>query len=132
MPEGGPSEVRLLPTAADDPIFGPEGERFLTFQTHRDTFDLPPGAVLLGSTDLYPHQVFRIGDRVYGLQCHPEITPAIVESWIDGVPHVYEGAHGPDGARIVREAYARDGEAIAERGRVTFGRFLALAERLGA
>lgn len=40
---------------------------------HSDTFDLPKGAKLLGSTDQYENQVFKIG-KSYGFQCHPEVT----------------------------------------------------------
>lgn len=40
---------------------------------HSDTFDLPSGAKLLGSTDQYENQVFKYGNS-YGFQCHPEVT----------------------------------------------------------
>jgi GMP synthase (glutamine-hydrolysing) len=52
------------------------------FQLHGDTFDLPERGVRLASSDLYPNQAFRYGDRVYGLQFHIEATPAIVRDWI--------------------------------------------------
>jgi GMP synthase-like glutamine amidotransferase len=52
------------------------------FQWHGDTFDLPAGAVRLASSDLYPNQAFRYGDRVYALQFHIEVTPAIVNDWL--------------------------------------------------
>jgi GMP synthase-like glutamine amidotransferase len=52
------------------------------FQWHGDTFDLPSGSVRLASSDLYPIQAFRYGDRVYGLQFHIEVTPKIVHDWL--------------------------------------------------
>jgi len=52
------------------------------FQWHGDTFDLPQGAVRLASSDLYPNQAFRYGDRVYALQFHIEVTPGIVNGWL--------------------------------------------------
>jgi len=52
------------------------------FQWHGDTFDLPPGSVRLASSDLYSNQAFRYTDRVYGLQFHIEVTPAIVSTWL--------------------------------------------------
>ncbi|OGW39336.1 MAG: hypothetical protein A2010_04220 [Nitrospirae bacterium GWD2_57_9] len=52
------------------------------FQWHGDTFDLPAGAVLLASSDLFPNQAFRYSDRVYALQFHIEVTPAIVLDWL--------------------------------------------------
>ena len=52
------------------------------FQWHGDTFDLPAGAVRLASSELYPNQAFRYSDRVYALQFHIEVTPAIVRGWL--------------------------------------------------
>jgi GMP synthase (glutamine-hydrolysing) len=53
------------------------------FQWHGDTFDLPERAVRLASSDLFPNQAFRYSDRVYGLQFHVEVTPAIVAGWLE-------------------------------------------------
>ena len=52
------------------------------FQWHGDTFDLPGGAVRMASSDVYPNQAFRYSDRVYALQFHIEVTPAIVFNWL--------------------------------------------------
>ncbi|MGE0667749.1 MAG: glutamine amidotransferase [Sphingomonadales bacterium] len=51
---------------------------------HGDTFDLPPGAVLLASSDLYPHQAFGIGANVLALQFHAEADPRRIEQWLIG------------------------------------------------
>ena len=53
------------------------------FQLHGDTFDLPPGAVRLAGSDIYPNQAFRIGERVYGVQFHIEVTEELVRDWVD-------------------------------------------------
>lgn len=45
---------------------------------HGETFALPADANLLASSEACRHQAFQIGRRVIGLQCHPEMTPAIV------------------------------------------------------
>lgn len=52
------------------------------FQWHGDTFDLPRGAERLASSELFPNQAFRYTDRVYALQFHIEVTPAIVHDWL--------------------------------------------------
>jgi len=44
---------------------------------HHDTFDLPAGAVLLASSERYPHQAFRVGTHAYGLQFHVEVDADI-------------------------------------------------------
>jgi GMP synthase-like glutamine amidotransferase len=51
-------------------------------QWHYDTFALPPGATRLAESPAGP-QAFALG-RSLGLQFHPEVTPEIVASWVDG------------------------------------------------
>ncbi len=55
-----------------------DGQKLTVFQWHQDTFDLPPGARLLASNSITAHQAFSIGDKVVGLQFHPEAT----ETWV--------------------------------------------------
>lgn len=45
------------------------------FHWHGDTFDLPPGATLLASSEVCKNQAFQIGKSVIGLQFHLETTP---------------------------------------------------------
>ncbi len=68
--EAGPGEVRLV---AEDPVLGPAGTDLPVIHWHQDTFDIPAGARLLASSDVYPHQAFAIGRAAYGLQFHVEI-----------------------------------------------------------
>ena len=51
---------------------------------HGDTFDLPDGATLLASSDLYPHQAFSWGTQVLALQFHLETTARGLERWMIG------------------------------------------------
>ena len=51
---------------------------------HGETFDLPDGAVLLASSEKYPHQAFSYGSHVLALQFHPEITQQGMEKWFIG------------------------------------------------
>jgi len=51
---------------------------------HGDTFDLPPDAVLLASTDVTKNQVYSYGDFLLAFQCHPELVRAKIESWLIG------------------------------------------------
>jgi GMP synthase-like glutamine amidotransferase len=73
----------IHPTAAalDDPLFaglsGPE----TVFHWHGQTFDLPPGGVLLASSQACAHQAYRVGAAVYGLQFHLEVTPEMIADW---------------------------------------------------
>jgi GMP synthase (glutamine-hydrolysing) len=60
--------------------------RFKVLHWHGDTFDLPPGAVLLASSQLYRHQAFRYGDKVYGFQFHVEVTKDMILEWFRDMP----------------------------------------------
>jgi GMP synthase-like glutamine amidotransferase len=51
------------------------------FEWHYDRWELPPGAELLASNDK-SNQAFRL-DRMFATQFHPELTLAMVTSWID-------------------------------------------------
>jgi GMP synthase-like glutamine amidotransferase len=79
-------EVALNPDGMSDPLMSalalPERSAAQVFQWHGDTFDLPRGSVRLASSDLFPNQAFRFTDRVYALQFHIEVTPAIVRDWL--------------------------------------------------
>lgn len=83
-----------------DPLVGGMPEPFLAASMHFDAIDsLPVDAMLLGTGQTYPNQVFRIR-RAWGVQFHPEVTPERFASWRSEVgPAFREGydAH----ARIV-------------------------------
>ena len=58
-------------------------DRIELLHWHGETFELPAGATLLASSEACPHQAFQLGRRVIGLQCHPEMTPAIIADLLD-------------------------------------------------
>jgi len=51
------------------------------FQWHFDRFTLPAGIPVLARTSL-ASQAFAVG-RSLGLQFHPEVTPSVLECWLD-------------------------------------------------
>jgi len=57
-------------------------EEFVAFHWHGDTFDLPQGAVPLGSSDACENQGFIYQDRVIALQFHLESTHQSIEDLI--------------------------------------------------
>ena len=81
-PEIGWYEIELLSRAADDRLFRGRGFRETVFHWHRDTFDLPAGAVHLAKSPLCPHQAFRVGTAAYGLQFHVEMAPDLLDLWL--------------------------------------------------
>ena len=79
--EIGWAPVQLTEAGMKDPLWTGFPETFDTFHWHGDTFDLPAGAELLARTEGYV-QAFRLGPVAYGVQFHPEVVPAQLESWI--------------------------------------------------
>lgn len=81
MAEIGWFQVDFTPTGLRDPIFCGARVPQPVFQWHQDTFDLPAGVELLATAPACRNQAFRYGTGIYGLQFHPEVTPAMIEDW---------------------------------------------------
>lgn len=80
---------------------------------HFDAFTPPPGATLLGRTDLAA-QAYRQGNSM-GVQFHPEITPEMFDTWIDYWNNSEEGQRflataGDLPERMRSEIVAREAE----------------------
>lgn len=81
-PETGSTPLTLRAEAAGDPLFQGLPARVTGIEHHVDAITaLPPGAVWLAESDRCPYQAFRIGDRAWGVQFHPEITPDRIRAW---------------------------------------------------
>lgn len=71
--EIGPVPVTRTVEADADVVFGTFPRDFTVFQWHGEGLTLPPGACTLASSEFYPVQAFRYGDRAYGLLFHLEL-----------------------------------------------------------
>jgi GMP synthase (glutamine-hydrolysing) len=81
-PELGVLDLIAHPAAAHDPIFAGLALTAPVVQWHWEEISaLPAGATLLASSSSYAHQVFRVGDRAWGVQGHPEVTARIAADW---------------------------------------------------
>ncbi len=74
-------DIRMTPGAAADPLFQGLPTSFPVLQWHNETFDIPSGGTLLATSELCPNQAFRVGESAYGIQFHPEVTPAMIDDW---------------------------------------------------
>jgi GMP synthase (glutamine-hydrolysing) len=81
--EIGWSSVSITPQGQVDSLLGYLPENATVFQWHSDGFELPAGAVRLASSSNFENQAFRVGKTIYGLQFHLEVTPRMIERWID-------------------------------------------------
>ncbi|WP_006787348.1 glutamine amidotransferase [Thiorhodospira sibirica] len=81
--EAGTVEVQLTPEAARDPLFAELPMVFKAHVSHSQTvLQLPPTAVLLAQNAHEPHHAFRLGRCAWGVQFHPEYTPAIMHDYL--------------------------------------------------
>lgn len=81
--EIGVREVVPLPAAAGDPLLAGLGP-VPAVQYHGDAMTrLPEGAVRLATGDLYPNQAYRLGERAWAVQFHPEATPELFTGWTE-------------------------------------------------
>ena len=74
--EIGYHDVSVTP---EGELFGPWPAR--VYQWHREGLELPAGCTRLASGTVFENQAFSFGDCCLGLQFHPEITYAMVNSW---------------------------------------------------
>lgn len=84
--EVGIFPVTLTEEGRTDSVFGNFPDKFPVFHWHNDMPGIPEGAVLLADSPGCPHQAFRFGDRIYGLQFHLEPTRASAKELIDNCP----------------------------------------------
>lgn len=80
--EIGWNEVRSERTPLAREWLGDDLEGFTTFQWHGDTFTIPPGGERILTAAHCANQGYVLDGRHLGLQCHVEMTPAMVESWL--------------------------------------------------
>jgi GMP synthase (glutamine-hydrolysing) len=99
--EVGWGPVRFHHESGDDTLAGlpPEAP---VLHWHGDMFDIPAGAKLLASSAICPHQAFRVGRRLFGLQFHCEVGKGSVEAFLREDADFVVRANGPDGVAAVR------------------------------
>ncbi|WP_181384380.1 type 1 glutamine amidotransferase [Streptomyces sp. NWU49] len=102
-PEYGSTPIRLRAGARGDALFGELPAVTPAIERHVDAItELPPGAVWLADSERCPHQGFRVGERAWGLQFHPEATAAGIRDWDTGPL----AARGLDRDRLYARALA--------------------------
>ncbi len=94
--EIGWNPVRVEDTDLARRWFGADLARFVTFQWHGETFTIPPGGERILTGAHCPNQAYVVGDRHLGLQCHVEMTPEMIASWLgSGAAELEESLGGP-------------------------------------
>jgi GMP synthase-like glutamine amidotransferase len=119
-PELGWVDVELTDEAADDPLFAGLPASFPTLQWHYYELAPPAGATVLARSERCV-QAFRLGDSVWAVQFHPEITRPIVDEWLE---------EADDDAPFSVEEFDRHAHVWEAFGRTLGGNFLEAAERV--
>jgi GMP synthase-like glutamine amidotransferase len=99
--EIGFHEVRFTAAAEQDALWHDHTAPFHPVNWHGDTFTLPPGAELLASSTLTPHQLIRLDDTLYGFQFHLEIGLPLLREMVASDDASLRG-HGVDPATFLR------------------------------
>jgi GMP synthase-like glutamine amidotransferase len=125
-PEVGLMPVTLTDAAAEDPLFAGLPRELPTLQWHGDTFDLPPGAVLLASSPAFANQAFRYGPTAYGVQFHLEVSAELLAEWAKVPEYAAALARvlGPGAGPRLLEEFAPASERLGTLARTVFARWL--------
>jgi GMP synthase-like glutamine amidotransferase len=119
-------ELHTTADAAGDPIADALGSPVRGLHWNEDSFDLPPGGTELLTRNGTGVTAFRVGDRAWGVQFHPEVDAAALERW-----YASYGSWLADAGVDETEARAADAQYLpaqgegAERLFGTFGRIVA-------
>jgi GMP synthase (glutamine-hydrolysing) len=71
----GPVSIDLTAAGEKDALLGALAHRFTALTAHKEgSAQVPPGATLLATNEGCPVQAYRVGERLYATQFHPEPT----------------------------------------------------------
>jgi len=95
------------------------------FQWHRDTFDIPRGALQLARSNLCENQAFRYGEKVYAFQFHLEVDEPMIERWLQVPEHqeILQAMQGKVCASRIREETRERIEGLKQLSQKTFTEF---------
>lgn len=98
--------IEVTQEGSQDPILGAAGSNPTVYHWHGETFHLPPGATLLAKSRACPRQAYRLGERAYGFQFHPEADHQLVGEWLDveGVEEEILATQKAHGTSTVQDA----------------------------
>ncbi len=97
----GPIRITVTEEGARDVLLEGMPEQFWGYVGHQEAIrDLPEGAVLLATGEDCPVQMFRVGERAWATQFHPELDDVALLSRIEAYKH--HGYFRPEDAAEVR------------------------------
>jgi GMP synthase-like glutamine amidotransferase len=91
--EAGWCDLQLTERGQQDALFQSFPDRFKVFESHQDTFELPPQCVHLATSSMYPNQAFRYGNTVWALQFHLEMDAQALSDCASLIEQELEDSH---------------------------------------
>ena len=120
-------DVELLPAAAGDPVFGALPPTLRALHWNEDAFEVADGVVELLGRAGPGVEAFRAGSAAWGIQFHPEVDAAALDTWYEESPEMVAeagitmaAAHAADARNLPAQ------EKLAAR---LFGAFATVASR---
>ena len=85
-PEGNNFTLELTEKGRKDPLFAGLTNKFKVFHLHGETVKLTGDMLLLATGQHCYNQIVKTGRNAYGIQSHFELTPQMLETWINEDP----------------------------------------------
>jgi GMP synthase-like glutamine amidotransferase len=95
LKEIGWGEVRVTNTDVAEEWVGKNTQSMNVFHWHGETFSIPPNAVRILDSAHCANQAFILNNRHVGMQCHVEMTPAMVREWSENGADEISASSGP-------------------------------------
>lgn len=90
--EIGVFPIELAKIAEKDPLFSDFPKIFDVVHWHNDMPGIPSGSTILANSERCPRQIIRFAPKVYGFQCHLEITHGVLKGLIAHCPNDLQSA----------------------------------------
>lgn len=91
--EIGTTEIILTASPKEDPLFQDLPGQFKVHVCHSQTITkLPESAQGIAKNRFESHHVFRMGERAWGVQFHPEYNTSIMKAYIENMTQAIEAS----------------------------------------
>lgn len=108
-------ELQALPAADGDPVLGALPPGAAGVHWNEDGFSLPPGAVELLRSPAGSGEGFRVGERSWGVQFHPELDEDALEHWYENWDYALgEAGVGEQDARAADRVHLPRQRALSD------------------
>jgi len=121
--EIGWAPINLTDAGRNDLLLGGLPSPIEVFHWHGDRWDLPNGAELLASSERCDHQAFRLGQKVYGLQFHIEVSSETPPIWAEAYLEDLLKHPGVPGPAEIADQSAKLGPVLEPHSRAIFRKF---------